>query len=28
MKDLEERGFIQTQDDGAIAVKDRLTTLN
>lgn len=28
MKDLEERGFIQTQDDGAIAVKDRLNTLH
>ncbi len=28
MKDLEERGFIQTQDDGAILVKDRLTNLS
>ncbi len=25
MKDLEERGFIQTQDNGSIIVKDRLT---
>ncbi|MBP7565838.1 MAG: Crp/Fnr family transcriptional regulator [Burkholderiaceae bacterium] len=27
MKDLEERGFIETQDDGSMVVKDRLTTL-
>ncbi len=27
MKDLEERGFIQTQSNGSILVKDRLTTL-
>lgn len=27
MKDLEERGFIETQDDGSMIVKDRLTTL-
>lgn len=27
MKDLEERGFIQTQDNGSIMVKDRLTAL-
>ncbi len=27
MKDLEERGFIQTQDNGSIVVKDRLSTL-
>ncbi|MFT3777913.1 MAG: Crp/Fnr family transcriptional regulator [Ottowia sp.] len=27
MKDLEERGFIQTQGNGSILVKDRLTTL-
>ena len=27
MKDLEERGFIQTQDNGSIVVKDRLNTL-
>ena len=27
MKDLEERGFIQTQDNGAIVVKERLNTL-
>ena len=27
MKDLEERGFIQTQDNGSILVKDRLNAL-
>jgi CRP-like cAMP-binding protein len=27
MKDLEERGFIQTQDNGSIVVKDRLSSL-
>ena len=27
MKDLEERGFIQTQDNGSIVVKERLNTL-
>lgn len=27
MKDLEERGFIQTHDNGSIMVKDRLTAL-
>ncbi|MBN9412073.1 MAG: Crp/Fnr family transcriptional regulator [Burkholderiales bacterium] len=27
MKDLEERGFIETQEDGSMVVKDRLTTL-
>jgi len=27
MKDLEERGFIQTQDNGSIIVKDRLSSL-
>ncbi|MFV0680283.1 Crp/Fnr family transcriptional regulator [Ottowia sp.] len=27
MKDLEERGFIQTQDNGAIVVKERLNSL-
>ncbi len=27
MKDLEERGFIQTQDDGTILVKERLSSL-
>ena len=27
MKDLEERGFIQTQDNGSIIVKERLNTL-
>jgi CRP/FNR family cyclic AMP-dependent transcriptional regulator len=27
MKDLEDRGFIETRDDGSMVVKDRLTTL-
>ena len=27
MKDLEERGFIETQDDGSMVIKERLTTL-
>lgn len=27
MKDLEERGFVQTQSDGSMLVKDRLSTL-
>jgi CRP-like cAMP-binding protein len=27
MKDLEERGFIETQDDGSMVVKERLTTM-
>ena len=27
MKDLEERGFIETQDNGAIVVKERLSAL-
>ena len=27
MKDLEERGFIETQENGAILVKDRLNAL-
>ncbi|WP_295532321.1 Crp/Fnr family transcriptional regulator [uncultured Pseudacidovorax sp.] len=27
MKDLEERGFVQTQPDGSMLVKDRLSTL-
>ena len=27
MKDLEERGFIQTQDSGSIVVKERLNSL-
>jgi CRP/FNR family cyclic AMP-dependent transcriptional regulator len=27
MKDLEERGFVQTQDDGSMIVKDRLISL-
>jgi CRP/FNR family cyclic AMP-dependent transcriptional regulator len=27
MKDLEERGYIETQDGGSIIIKDRLTTL-
>lgn len=27
MKDLEERGFIETREDGSMIVKDRLTTL-
>ena len=27
MKDLEERGFIETREDGSMLVKDRLTTL-
>lgn len=27
MKDLEERGFVQTQDDGSMIVKERLLTL-
>ncbi len=28
MKDLEDRGFIETRDDGSMVVKDRLTTLS
>ena len=28
MKDLEERGFIETQENGAILVKDRLNALS
>jgi len=27
MKDLEDRGFIETREDGSMVVKDRLTTL-
>jgi CRP-like cAMP-binding protein len=27
MKDLEERGFVQTQDDGSMIVKERLSSL-
>jgi CRP/FNR family cyclic AMP-dependent transcriptional regulator len=27
MKDLEDRGFIETRADGSMLVKDRLTTL-
>jgi CRP/FNR family transcriptional regulator, cyclic AMP receptor protein len=27
MKDLEERGFIETRDDGSMLIKDRLSTL-
>ena len=27
MKDLEDRGFIETRDDGSMLIKDRLTTL-
>ena len=27
MKDLEERGFVQTQPDGSMLVKDRLSSL-
>jgi len=27
MKDLEERGFIETREDGSMLIKDRLTTL-
>jgi DNA-binding transcriptional regulator YhcF (GntR family) len=27
MKDLEERGFIETNQDGSMIVKDRLNTL-
>lgn len=27
MKDLEERGFVQTQEDGSMLVKERLSTL-
>ena len=27
MKDLEDRGFIETREDGSMIVKDRLTTL-
>ncbi|RYF76075.1 MAG: Crp/Fnr family transcriptional regulator [Comamonadaceae bacterium] len=27
MKDLEERGFVQTRDDGSMVVKERLATL-
>ncbi len=27
MKDLEERGFVETQDNGAMLIKDRLATL-
>ncbi|KTT21552.1 Crp/Fnr family transcriptional regulator [Pseudacidovorax intermedius] len=28
MKDLEERGFVQTQEDGSLMVKDRLSALS
>ncbi len=28
MKDLEERGFVQTLDDGSLLIKDRLTQLS
>jgi CRP-like cAMP-binding protein len=27
MKDLEERGFVQTQEDGSMIVKERLLSL-
>lgn len=27
MKDLEERGFVQSQEDGSVIIKDRLLTL-
>ncbi|MDO5087577.1 MAG: helix-turn-helix domain-containing protein, partial [Comamonadaceae bacterium] len=27
MKDLEERGFIETQEGGSIVIKERLNTL-
>jgi DNA-binding transcriptional regulator YhcF (GntR family) len=27
MKDLEERGFVQTQADGSMIVKERLSSL-
>jgi hypothetical protein len=27
MKDLEERGFVDTQPDGSMLVKDRLSSL-
>ena len=27
MKDLEERGFVQTQSDGSMIVKERLSSL-
>jgi len=27
MKDLEDRGFIETRSDGSMLIKDRLTTL-
>jgi len=27
MKDLEERGYIQTQDNGSVVIRDRLNTL-
>ncbi len=27
MKDLEERGFVETREDGALLIKDRLSTL-
>jgi hypothetical protein len=27
MKDLEERGYIETQESGAIHIKERLTSL-
>jgi CRP-like cAMP-binding protein len=27
MKDLEDRGFIETREDGSMLIKDRLTTL-
>jgi CRP/FNR family cyclic AMP-dependent transcriptional regulator len=27
MKDLEDRGFIETRVDGSMLIKDRLTTL-
>jgi DNA-binding MarR family transcriptional regulator len=27
IKDLEERGFIETREDGSLLIKDRLSTL-
>ncbi len=27
MKDLEERGFIETRDNGSMVIKERLSTL-
>jgi CRP/FNR family transcriptional regulator, cyclic AMP receptor protein len=27
MKDLEDRGFIETREDGSMLIKDRLSTL-